>query len=71
MLFQSSIWYFYKAVMHFHFTCIEKKRMENSRKAAILRKEGIKRKRNATKQQMKKLFVSLLEIWETDCAHLA
>lgn len=60
MLFQSSAWYFYKAVMHFHFTCIEKKRMKNSRKAAILRKEGIKCKHNATKKQMKKLFFSFI-----------
>lgn len=61
MLSQSSTWYFYKAVMHFHFTCSEGggkgERMENSRKAAILRKEDVKRKHNATKKQMKKLFL--------------
>lgn len=34
--------------------------MENSRKAAILRKEGIKSKHNATKKQTKKLFFSFI-----------
>jgi len=48
--------FFYKAVMHFHFTCTEKKKKKNSRKVAILKSEGIKCKHNATKKQMKKLF---------------
>lgn len=60
MLSQSSARYFCKAVMHFCFTCMGKKRMENSRKSAILRKEGIKRKHNEIKKQMKKLFVSFI-----------
>lgn len=61
MLFQSSTQYFYKAVMCFHFTCTEKKkRMDNSRNAAILRKGDIKCKHNATKKQMKKLSFSFI-----------
>lgn len=60
MFFQSSVQYFYKLQCVFILPGWEKKRIENSRKAAILRKEGIKCKRNKIKKQMKKPFFSFI-----------